>query len=114
MSAVHTVQVEVNVFDDDDNMTPREIAERGWQAVLDLEAPVVRVINVEQQLDTTVDLEEEPEDEEVRQAQAFYAEHGYAEGMTCQKCGSPPEVFHPDGKGEQVGYCGEHEPDDAS
>lgn len=58
----YVVQVEVNVFDDDDTMSVREIAERGWQAVLDLEAPVVRVINAEQQLDTEVDLEESVSD----------------------------------------------------
>lgn len=30
----------------------------------------------------------------------------------CRVCGAPAEVTRPDGKGEQVGYCGEHEPEE--
>lgn len=107
--ATFTVSIEISV--DAESETPlREIALEGWTRIARLQAPVVKVIEPDGDIHE-VDFEE---DEEVRQAQAFYVEHGYAEGMTCQKCGSPPEVFHPDGKGEQVGYCGEHEPDDQS
>lgn len=28
----------------------------------------------------------------------------------CVVCGGTAEVWHPDGAGEQLGYCGEHEP----
>lgn len=106
-----TVIIETSV--DAEYGTPldvREIARKGWDEIARLQAPVVKVIEPDGDIHE-VDFEEESE---VKQAQAFYAEHGYAEGMTCQKCGAPPEVTRPDGKGEQVGYCGEHEPDDQS
>lgn len=105
--ATFTVSIEISV--DADLHTPmREIALEGWTRIAGLQAPVVKVEEPDGDMHE-VDFEEE---EEIRQAQAFYAEHGYAEGMTCQRCGAPPEVFRPDGKGEQIGYCGEHEPDD--
>jgi hypothetical protein len=33
-----------------------------------------------------------------------------AEWNKCHVCGRKAEVYWPDGKGDQIGYCGEHEP----
>lgn len=30
----------------------------------------------------------------------------------CVRCGAPAEVSYPDGEGDQIGFCGLHEPAD--